>query len=70
MGFEPGWLMKTCREAHIDVMRDNSPAALKHLGVDAVCTDAEAFELVVKMEVRFWEWTGKSIADFLEKPSG
>jgi hypothetical protein len=66
MKLEPGWLMRTCHEAHIDVMRDNSPAAVKHLGIssDAIATESDAAELYAKMATRFKAWTGRSLADF------
>ena len=62
---EPGWLMRTCHEAHIDVMRDNSPSAVKHLGIEPRATDTDAAELAAKMAVRFEAWIGKPITDFL-----
>lgn len=65
--FEPGWLMRTCHEAHIDVMRDNNPAALKHLGAKTICTETDAIELAAKMEARFRKWTGKSLTEFLNR---
>lgn len=66
MKLEPGWLMRTCHEAHIDVMRDNSPAALKHLGISSSskATDSDTAELYAKMDARFRAWTGRSLADF------
>ena len=64
---EPGWLMRTCQEAHIDVMRDNHPAKLERFGFGTTCTEADAVELAAKMEVRFKAWTGKSLTEFLSR---
>jgi hypothetical protein len=62
--FEPGWLMKTCHDAHIRCMLDNNPAALKHLGEQTLpIADAEARELYDEMNARFKKWTGMDLSD-------
>jgi hypothetical protein len=65
MKLEPGWLMRTCHEAHISVMVDNHPRALKHLGIEPRVTEADAVELAAKMAERFEAWTGRRLADVL-----
>jgi len=66
--FEPGWLMKTCREAHIRCMLDNSPGALKHLGEQTLpIPAADARELYDAMNARFKKWTGVDLTDVLAR---
>lgn len=65
MTLEPGWLMRTCHEAHISVMCDHHPISLKHLGVEPRATDADAAELAAKMAARFNAWIGRPLKDFL-----
>lgn len=69
-GLEPGWLMRTCHEAHINVMRDNHPAALKHLGIEPRATESDAAELAAKMAARFEAWVGRPITDYLNQQFG
>lgn len=65
MKLEPGWLIRTCHEAHISAMCDLNPNALKHLGVEPKATDTDAAELAARMAARFKAWTGRPLADFL-----
>ena len=64
MKLEPGWLMRTCHEAHIAVMCDHNPGALKHLWISPRATESDAAELYAKMATRFEAWTGKTLAGF------
>ena len=64
---EPGWLMKTCHEAHISVMADHHPRALKHLGIEPRATAADAVELAARMAERFEAWTGLRLVDVIQQ---
>jgi hypothetical protein len=62
--FEPGWLMRTCHEAHISCMLDHNPAALQHLTKQTLpISETEARELYDGMNARFKKWTGMDLSD-------
>ena len=62
---EPGWLMRTCHEAHISVMSTQMPAAVRHICETQLPIPAsEAGELYEKMDARFKAWTGMSLAQW------
>lgn len=63
--FEPGWLMKTCHDAHISVMSTQMPDAMKHIyEVPLPVPATEAGELYERMDARFKAWTGMSLAQW------
>jgi hypothetical protein len=62
---EPGWLMRTCHEAHISTMSTQMPDAVKHIYETPIpIPDNEARELYEKMDARFRAWTGKGLAQW------
>lgn len=64
--FEPGWLMRTCHDAHISVMSTQTPAAMSHIyEVTIPVPAAEARELYDKMNARFKAWTGLDLAQMV-----
>ncbi|MBR1122087.1 hypothetical protein JQ628_11225 [Bradyrhizobium lablabi] len=69
MQFEPGWLMKTCRAAHISSMMQNSPSLIRSVGLnaDTPVPDDEAEELFALMNSRFRAWTGRSLAEQMQR---
>jgi hypothetical protein len=67
MTFEPGWLMRTCHEAHIRSMCNNGRPYLKHYGFDpGPASESDAKELYEMMAARFMAWTGRPISDFVK----
>lgn len=65
--FEPGWLDRTCRDASLRVMMNNSPAfvtAARITEAKPPIPDDEARDLFEMMDARFKSWTGKSLRDF------
>ena len=63
---EPGWLMKTCHDAHIRIMAGHSPEVVNQWRVSEVKTpiiECEAQELFDLMNKRFILWTGKSLSE-------
>lgn len=66
---EPGWLMRTCHEAHIQAMMDNAPGMLIASGFKGTTpiSGKEAAELFDMMDLRFRAWTGRSLAEQAER---
>lgn len=64
---EPGWLMRTCHDAHISVMSTQMPAAMNHIYETSLPVPAsEARELYDKMNARFKAWTGLDLAQMVD----
>ena len=62
MRLEPGWLMRTCYDAHMRVMLDNNPS--QYIPTAPQIPAEEASELYDLMAKRFEAWTGKPLKHF------
>lgn len=63
--FEPGWLLRTCHDAHIRSMCDHNPSFFKNSGfVAPEVSDSDIRELYEMMNARFEAWTGKPLRAF------
>lgn len=64
MKLEPGWLMRTCHDAHIRTMLNSSPSYALAYSIQTPIPDDEAADLYAMMSARFEAWTGLSLKDF------
>lgn len=66
--WEPGWLMRVSHQAHIACMADHSPAFFSQSPIAQTkrpipANDAQ--EVFERMNERFRQWTGKTLAEHI-----